>query len=230
MIVKNYNNTYHTTIKATPKQVKDGKKKNMQVRISISSSFDVGDLVRIKRVKKIFDKGDAIMYSKQVYVVNRVVKNRYELRDVDFHKENPNVDLDGDGNPKSRLYKNEELKLVEEIAEYEPDSGLTYQTQSPPRETRETMEIRTQPVRRTKPFHRFTIKATEKKKMGKFKKKFDPSARNIYEVEKIKGVRRRRGKTEYLIKWKHYPESENTWEAEKNIPEKLIGLYLRKHK
>ena len=79
--MKNYNSTYHGTVKADPLEIKNGLKKNRQVRISISSSLGVGDLVRIKRVKQIFDKGDVIMYSKKLYVVNSVKKNRYELRD-----------------------------------------------------------------------------------------------------------------------------------------------------
>lgn len=39
----------------------------------------------------------------------------------------------------------------------------------------------------------------------------------VYEIEKIVKKRTRKGKSEYLIKWKDYPEEENTWEAEENI-------------
>lgn len=39
----------------------------------------------------------------------------------------------------------------------------------------------------------------------------------VYEIEKIVKKRLRKGKTEYLIKWKDYPEEENTWETEDNI-------------
>ena len=114
-IVKNYNSTYHGTVKAEPLEIKNGLKKNRQVRISMSSSLDVGDLVRIKRVKQIFDKGDVIMYSKKVYVVNSVKKNRYELRDSET------------GIIKSRLYKDEELKRVEEYEEYYDSSNSAFE-------------------------------------------------------------------------------------------------------
>merc|ERR1712228_172201 len=38
-----------------------------------------------------------------------------------------------------------------------------------------------------------------------------------YTVEKILDKRTRGGKTEYLIKWEGYPDSENTWEPDENL-------------
>ncbi len=64
----------------------------------------------LKGYNRVFDKGDAITYSKAVYVyvISKILKNRYELIDTKT------------GDVKSRLYK-EELKPVEEIAG-EPES------------------------------------------------------------------------------------------------------------
>jgi hypothetical protein len=39
----------------------------------------------------------------------------------------------------------------------------------------------------------------------------------LYEVEAILKHRRRHGSLHYYLKWKGYPESENTWEAESNL-------------
>ena len=50
-----------------------------------------------------------------------------------------------------------------------------------------------------------------------------------YLAEKILGQRIRKGQLQYLVKWKHYPESESTWEPANKIQEdvpNLVNLYL----
>ncbi|ODM92025.1 Heterochromatin protein 1 [Orchesella cincta] len=54
---------------------------------------------------------------------------------------------------------------------------------------------------------------------------------DLYSVEKV--LKKRRGPTgkpEYLIQWKDYPDSDNTWETEENISLDLISDFERKLK
>ena len=45
---------------------------------------------------------------------------------------------------------------------------------------------------------------------------------NIYEVEEIENTRMRKKKREFLVKWKGYDKSENTWEPEENLNPVLV--------
>ena len=40
---------------------------------------------------------------------------------------------------------------------------------------------------------------------------------NVFEVESILGVKKVKNSVLYLVKWKNYPDTENTWEPEINL-------------
>ena len=57
-IVKNYNNSFHSSIKMKPKDVKDGSFiENNEEKNKKDPQFKVGDHVRISKYKIIFAKG-----------------------------------------------------------------------------------------------------------------------------------------------------------------------------
>ena len=72
-IVGEYNNTYHTTIKMKPVDVKDntyiGFKKEVNDKVP---KFKVGDNVRISKYKYIFAKGYTPNWSEKVFVVIKI--------------------------------------------------------------------------------------------------------------------------------------------------------------
>ena len=72
-IVDEYNNTYRTTIKVKPIDVKDNTYINAGKEINNKDSkFKVGDHVRISKYKNIFAKGYMPNWSEEVFVIKKV--------------------------------------------------------------------------------------------------------------------------------------------------------------
>ena len=72
-IVNEYNNTYHTTIKMKPIDVKDNTYINADKEINNKDpKFKVGDHVRISKYKNIFAKGYMPNWSEEVFVIKKV--------------------------------------------------------------------------------------------------------------------------------------------------------------
>ena len=72
-IVNEYNNTYHTTIKMKPIDVKDNTYINSDKEINYKDpKFKVGDRVRISKYKNIFVKGCTPNWSEEVFVIKKV--------------------------------------------------------------------------------------------------------------------------------------------------------------
>ena len=72
-IVNEYNNTYHTTIKVKPIDVKDNTYINIDKEVNNKvPKFKVGDRVRISKYKNIFAKGYTPNWSEEVFVIKKV--------------------------------------------------------------------------------------------------------------------------------------------------------------
>ena len=72
-IVNEYNNTYHTTSKMKPIDVKDNTYINISKKINYKDpKFKVGDRVRISKYKNIFSKGYMPNWSEEVFVIKKV--------------------------------------------------------------------------------------------------------------------------------------------------------------
>ena len=73
VIVNKYNNTYHTTIKMKPIDVKDNTYINNNKEINYKNpKFKVGDYVRISKYKNIFAKGYMPNWSEEGFVIDRI--------------------------------------------------------------------------------------------------------------------------------------------------------------
>ena len=91
-IVDEYNNTYHTTIKMKPIDVKDNTYINSDKEINNKDpKFKVGDHVRISKYKSIFAKGYMPNWTEEVFVIKKVkntVPWTYVINEKELQKTN----------------------------------------------------------------------------------------------------------------------------------------------
>jgi len=104
-IIDKYNNSYHSTIKAKPIDVLEGRDENHQHITHVNPNFKVGDIVRIKEEKPILGKGDYLKYSEDTYIITKKYGQKFKLQDTETEKE------------LSRYYKEYELKKISDIVE-----------------------------------------------------------------------------------------------------------------
>ena len=71
--VKKYNNTYHTSIKMKPVDVKDNTYIGFKKEVSDKNpKFKVGDHVRISKYKNIFAKGYMPNWSEEIFIIKNI--------------------------------------------------------------------------------------------------------------------------------------------------------------
>ena len=72
-IVRKYNNTYHTSIKMKPVDVKDNTYIDFKKEVNDKDpKFKVGDHVRISKYKNIFAKGYMPNWSEETFVIKKI--------------------------------------------------------------------------------------------------------------------------------------------------------------
>ena len=85
-IVRDYNNTYHRTIKMKPADVKDSTYIDNEKEVNDKDpKFKVGDHIRISKYKNIFAKGYTTNWSEEVFVITKIkntVQWTYGINDL----------------------------------------------------------------------------------------------------------------------------------------------------
>lgn len=81
-LIYNYNNSIHSTLKDTPYNVFLKVAKNPQLIKMVALKYKVGDKVRIKLPKILFEKGESIKTSPKIYIINAIIGNRYEVKEA----------------------------------------------------------------------------------------------------------------------------------------------------
>ena len=88
-LVKQYNNTKHSSIKMTPieasKKMNEGTVYGHMDTLSSKPKFEVGDRVRISKCKHIFQKGYLANWTEEIFIVNEIQYTNpitYKLKDL----------------------------------------------------------------------------------------------------------------------------------------------------
>ena len=98
-VIKQYNNTIHTSTKKTPNQaskksneaeVYSNLKDNREVR---KPKYKIGQLARTADIKRVFSKGDSTNYSYKIYTITEVIHDTTPSYRIDYLRERYNENL-----------------------------------------------------------------------------------------------------------------------------------------
>ena len=98
-IVKQYNNTIHSSTKRTPAQAskKSNEKEvyhNLQDRrVRQKPKFNLGQLVRTADIKRVFGKGDTTNYSYKLYTITEIIRDTIPSYRINYLPERYNENL-----------------------------------------------------------------------------------------------------------------------------------------
>ena len=98
-VIKQYNNTIHSSTEKTPNQaIKKSNEKlvylNLQdKRRKLNPKFKLGQLVRTADIKRVFSKGDSINYSYKLYTTTEVILDTIPSYRFDYLPERYNENL-----------------------------------------------------------------------------------------------------------------------------------------
>lgn len=77
--IQNYNTTYHTTVKANPKDIFEFEEINNQNIVEVKNSYNVADKVKIIKKSHPFDKVDVIKMSDKTYIIESIKGEKIKL-------------------------------------------------------------------------------------------------------------------------------------------------------
>ena len=98
-VIKQYNNTIHSSVKMTPIQA--SKKSNEKLVYSnlqdkrkiLNPKYKLGQLVRTADIKRVFSKGDSTDYSYKLYTITEVIHDTIPAYRIDYLSERYNENL-----------------------------------------------------------------------------------------------------------------------------------------
>lgn len=111
-VINNYNNSVHSRINGKPAEIFSGKDRNKQTIYVVPIKLKLGDYVRTVNKKTLYDKGDRITYSEDIYKIIEILKNKFKIENVKTGKSSPTFFKEYE---LSKISKNEINDLNNEI-------------------------------------------------------------------------------------------------------------------
>jgi len=194
-IVKNYNSTFHTTIKAKPIDVLHGRDTNKQTVYKFIPDFKLGVIVRYKVRKNVFAKGDSLSYSPQTFIIHKMKGNKIWLKNVETQKEI------------EKSFKPYELVAVNSI------STLPHKEKEEENIHKEIVSNKKhEKINKQEGINKNNIMDKNTKRVVEKEKETE------WEVEKIVDQQKGNdGKMKYRVHWVGYKPAEDTWEKYNSV-------------
>ena len=119
-----YNNTFHTTIKMAPTKALANKvSSRTNVTVEVQAKFEIGDRVRVSRIKGLFEKGYLPNWSEALYTVHKV----RATDPITYILEDMNGDIVTGGFYTEELQKSkQEVFRIEKVLETKKIKGIDH--------------------------------------------------------------------------------------------------------
>ena len=116
-VVKQYNNSIHSSIKMTPNQA--SKKSNEKTvfdnlrdnRQKQRPKFKLGQLVRVRDIRRVFSKGDSTNFSYKLYTITEIIHDTIPSYRIDYLPERYNENL----LLPTKITLDENIKIMKEL-------------------------------------------------------------------------------------------------------------------
>lgn len=217
-IIEEYNERRHSSTGSVPNKVWKGLESAYVFRKDVPELLP-GDAVRVLVKKELFEKKSQTQnFTKRVYEVERKDGLKYRLVGEDGRYARWELLKSKFPVSKDTAKGREPIGILREIRK---ENSIEKELKRNDIDDANILERVSKAKKR--PEKQATVPREDKKT-------FDVEEEDVFIAEKIVKQRKRKGKVEYLVRWKGYGEEDDTWEVAKNLPTILLKEWREERK